>query len=86
MENQGYDIYKEIRQIGRDRICEIHCKENGFLLGKGRVDFPKVKAAVDDIGWTGWLVIEGAVGKGMSMLDSYKLNQKYLRSVFPTSA
>ncbi len=84
MTKQGYDIYKEIRILGRDRLCEIHCKENGYLLGQGRVDFPKVKEAVDEIGWNGWLIIEGAVGKGMSMLDSYKLNQKYLRSVFPT--
>ena len=85
MEKKGYDIYKEIRQIGRQRICEIHCKEYGFLLGQGRVDFVKVKQAIDEIGWSGWLVIEGAVGKGKSVFDSYVHNQKYLRSVFPTS-
>jgi sugar phosphate isomerase/epimerase len=84
MEKQGYDLYKEIRQLGRDRICEIHCKENGFLLGQGRVDFPKVKAALDDIGWSGWLVVESAVPRGMSMPAAYKKNQVYLRSVFPT--
>ncbi|MHC4402849.1 MAG: sugar phosphate isomerase/epimerase family protein [Planctomycetota bacterium] len=86
MEKQGYDIYREIRKLGRERICEVHCKENGFLLGKGRVDFPKVKEALDEIGWTGWLIIEGAVGPGMSMFDSYVANQKYLRSLFPTGA
>jgi sugar phosphate isomerase/epimerase len=84
MERQGYDIYQEIRQLGSERICEIHCKENGFLLGQGRVDFEKVKAALDEIGWTGWLIIEGAVGGGKNMFDSYVHNQKYLRSVFPT--
>ena len=85
MEKQGYDIYKEIRRLGRERICEIHCKEDGFLLGTGRVDFSKVKEAVDEIGWNGWLIVEGAVGPGMKMFDSYVQNQKYLRSVFPTS-
>ncbi len=83
MEKQGYDIYKEIRQLGRKRICEFHCKENGFLLGEGRVDFKKVRNAMDDIGYNGWLVIESAVGKGKSVRDSYMHNQKYLRSIFP---
>ena len=82
MEQQGYDIYKEIRQLGCERICQFHCKENGFLLGEGRVDFPRVKEAMDDIGYSGWLVIESAVGKGQSIPDSYVHNQKYLRSVF----
>ena len=82
MNKMGYDVYKEIRQLGRDRICQIHCKENGYLLGKGLIDFKRVKEALDDIGWHGWLVIEGAVPKGGEMFDSYVKNQKYLRSVF----
>ncbi len=84
MNKMGYDIYKEIRQLGRDRICQIHCKENGYLLGKGLIDFQKVKEAVDDIGWQGWLIVEGAVPKGGEMFDSYVKNQKLLRSIFPT--
>jgi len=84
MTGQGYDIFKEIRQLGSQQICGMHCKENRSLLGKGKVDFPKVKAALDDIGWRGWLTIEGAVPKGTQMFDAYVANQKYLRSVFPT--
>ncbi len=45
MEKQGYDIYKEIRELGRERICQFHCKENGFLLGEGRINFQRVKDA-----------------------------------------
>lgn len=86
MEGQGYDLYQEIRQLGRDRICQIHCKEIGFLLGQGKIDFQKVKAAIDDIGWDGWLIIESAVPRGMEMMPAYQHNQKYLRSVFPTGA
>ena len=85
MTKMGYDIYQEIRQLGRDRICQIHCKENGFLLGQGKIDFPRVKEAIDEIGWQGWLVIEGAVPQGGQMFDSYVKNQKYLRGLFPTT-
>ena len=81
----GYDIYREIRQLGRERICEIHCKENESLLGKGVVDFVRVKEAVDEIGYRGWLIIKGATDPALGMRESYVLNQKFLRSIFPTS-
>jgi len=81
-EKMGYDIYKEIRQIGRERICQFHCKENDSLLGQGRIDFKKVKEAVDDIGWGGWLIIEGATVKEKSLEECYVHNQKYLRTIF----
>ena len=37
--DRGYDIYKEIRWLGTKHICEFHAKENGALLGKGKVNF-----------------------------------------------
>ncbi len=77
----GYNIYEEIRWLGNDNICEFHAKENGFLLGKGLVDFNEVRKAIDDIGFEGWVMIEGAVPKGDDMFESYLLNNKYLRSV-----
>jgi sugar phosphate isomerase/epimerase len=78
----GYDIYKEIRWLGKKHICEFHMKENGFLLGKGEVDFHKVRAAIDDIGYEGWMHIEGAVPSGQPMFESYLKNCAYLRGVF----
>jgi len=86
MTTKGYDICKEIRQLGRQRICQFHMKENGFLLGRGRVDFPKVRQAIDRIGYQGWLVIEGATVRGKSVEECYVANRKYLRSIFPASA
>jgi L-ribulose-5-phosphate 3-epimerase len=79
--DRGYDIYKEIRQLGR-LICEFHAKENGALLGQGKIDFKKVRAAMDDIEYTGWIQIEGAVPPGKAILQSYKANCHFMRGVF----
>ena len=78
----GYDIFQEIRDLGRERICEFHLKENDHLLSKGQVDLPKVRQALNDIGYTGWLQIEGAVPKGAPMLESYVENNRTVRSLF----
>ena len=84
--DRGYDIYKEIRWLGTKHICEFHMKENGSLLGQGKVDFQKVRQAMDEIGYSGWMQIEGAVPKGAKMLDSYKANCQFLRGIFPKNA
>jgi L-ribulose-5-phosphate 3-epimerase len=78
----GYDIVAEIRQLGRDRICEFHAKENGFLLGQGRIDFPAVRRVLDEIGYSGWIQIEGAVPKGQPIVESYVHNVRFMRSHF----
>ena len=82
-EKMGYDIYREIRWLGAKKlICEFHLKENGFLLGQGRVDFQKVRAAIEEIGYSGWMQIEGAVPEGAEMLPSYKENCRFARGIF----
>ncbi|MBI3192633.1 MAG: hypothetical protein HYZ36_08205 [Pedosphaera parvula] len=83
----GYDIFKEMRWLGKQKlICELHMKENSSLLGQGQIDFQKVRAALDDIGYAGWMQIEGAVPKGAKMFDSYVANLKFLRGIFPPMA
>ncbi len=77
----GYNIYDEIRSLGKENICEFHAKENGYLLGQGKVDFQKVREAMDDIQYEGWVQIEGAVPKNADMFESYVLNNTYIRSV-----
>ncbi len=80
--DRGYDIFKEIRILGRDRIFEFHAKENGALLGKGKVDFNMVRKAMDAIGYSGWIQIEGAVPAGANLIESYKRNCDFLRKTF----
>jgi L-ribulose-5-phosphate 3-epimerase len=80
--HMGYDIYAEIRQLGHARVCEIHAKENGSLLGQGSIDFRQVRAALDDIGFSGWLQIEGSVPKGQPVIESYTHNVQFMRQTF----
>ncbi len=86
MTAQGYDIFRDMRRLGRARICEIHLKENGSLLGQGTVDLKKVKDTLDDLDWNGWLIIEGATAKGRPLVDCYRENLRFLRTLFPAPA
>ena len=56
--NNGFDVVEEIRWLGRDRICEVHLKDNPHFLGKGRIDFVAVIAALADIGFDRWAQLE----------------------------
>ena len=80
--DQGYDIYKEIRQLGRDRICQFHCRENNHLLGQGVIDFRKVRESIDAIGYRDWLVVECSTVKEKNIAECYTHNQEYLRKIF----
>lgn len=78
---QGYDIYKEIRFLGK-HICEFHAKDYDDLFGKGTINFPEVRRAMDDIGYRGWIHIEG-VKMPLGREESVRYDLGYLRTVFP---
>ena len=80
----GHDIFKEIPMLGKDMICEIHRKENGQRLGEGPLDWPRVAKAVKDIGYEGWMQIEGATPQGAEIVPAYQHNLKYLKGLFVT--
>lgn len=79
----------ELRTLGKDRICQIHCTdEDGVLLRDNkRIDLPKVKQTLDDMGWNGWLVIERSrdARDARNVLKNYGSNTAYLKSVFQAS-
>lgn len=77
--DKGYDIYKEIRML-KGLICEVHFKDGGHLLGKGRIDFKKVREALDDIGYSGWAHLECAAPR--SLVEDYKEQLSYIRQIF----
>jgi L-ribulose-5-phosphate 3-epimerase len=54
----GFEVIQEIRWLGKDRICEVHLKDNPHYLGEGSIDFPGVVGALADIGFAGWAELE----------------------------
>lgn len=59
--------------VGHGVFCE---------LGRGSVDFPGVLAALGEIGYDGWVVVEQDVLPGMGTpAESARRNREYLRSI-----
>jgi sugar phosphate isomerase/epimerase len=77
---RGFDIYKEICWLGKDRICEFHLKDNPRHLGKGPIDFVKVIDAIVDIGFSGWAHLETVAPSGNVKADM-TTNLAYIREL-----
>ncbi|MBL9212548.1 MAG: sugar phosphate isomerase/epimerase [Opitutaceae bacterium] len=84
MQKVGEDIGPAIQRLGRERICEVHFKDYDDLYGKGSMDFPKVRRALDAIGYRGWVGIEG-VKTPLGVEESIRYDVNYLRPLFPRS-
>jgi sugar phosphate isomerase/epimerase len=83
----GYDVPGELRLLGNDRICEVHLKDwNTPLLGSadGTVDMQGVAAALDDIAYDKWLVLETS-GREGRFLEDTRANVAWARQMFLTA-
>ena len=78
----GYDIYREMESLGSENICEIHLKQDGALMGEGNIDFERVKALLKKMNYTGWLINEGSIPKGMSRTEAGEKNAVFVRRLF----
>lgn len=82
----GRDIHKELKILGKNRICQIHCtdKDGVWLQNNTRLDLKKVKNTLDKMGWKGWLVIERSrdASKPQDVKGNFGANTAYLKSIF----
>lgn len=74
----GFDVVKEIRWLGKSRICQFHLKDNPHYLGEGTIDFPAVIKAIHDIGFHGYANLETA-SPSKSIDDDMTRNLHFLR-------
>jgi sugar phosphate isomerase/epimerase len=54
----GFDIIKEIRTLGPERICQFHFKDEPNYLGDGKIDFPFVIHTILTSGYRGFANLE----------------------------
>jgi len=85
----GRDLHEELRILGKDRICQIHASNTDgvWLENDPQIDMPQVRQTLDDMGWSGWLVIERSrdAGDVRNVVRNYGANAAYLKKVFPDS-
>ncbi len=78
--NMGhFNVPREIRFLGKERICQIHIKDK-VNLGKGDVNVRACLEAIHDIGYTGWCVFETASPTGNRVADAEE-NLKTFREI-----
>ena len=80
------DLLAELRTLGQARICQIHCTdEDGvWLQDNRRLDLRAVKRTLDDLGWSGWLVIERSrdARDARNVKRNFGANTAHLKSIF----
>lgn len=80
------DISQELRTLGKDNIVMIHCTdEDGvWLQNDMQIDLKKIKSTLDDMGWSGWLVIERSrdANDPRNVKKNFTANVAYVKSVF----
>lgn len=83
---EGRDLISELKILGKDRICMIHAtnKDSVWLENDPQIDMYIVKKTLDEMGWSGWLVIERSrdAKKPSDTKYNYGANTAYLKKVF----
>lgn len=76
----GFDVVKEIRWLGKSRICQIHLKDNPGYMGEGKINFAEVVKAIRDIGFTGYANLETDTRPGSTVEADMKRNLAFIRA------
>ncbi len=82
----GRSVEKELKVLGKDRICQIHCTNSDgvWLENDTHLDLKSVRKTLDRMHWHGWLVVERSrdAKDPRNVKWNFGANVKYLKSVF----
>lgn len=82
--NNGFEVVKEIRWLGKNRICQIHLKDNPGYMGEGKIDFPAVMRAIGEIKFQGFANLETSA-PSHSIENDMNRNLAYIRKLMATN-
>ncbi len=77
---KGYDVPAEIRFL-KGRIAQFHFKNGPDYLETGKLRYPPIAAAIKEIGYRGWIVLETSNPSHDAVAD-VKRNAEYTRELF----
>ncbi len=80
----GFDPVKEIRWLGRERICQFHLKDNPHYLGDGSIQFGPIMQAIRDIGFSGYANLE-TDAPSKQLEPDMRRNLAYIRKLMARS-
>lgn len=84
--DSGRDVCKELKRLGRDRICQIHASltDSVTLDRDPRVDMKAIRRTLDKMKWRGWLVVERSrdASRVRDVRYNFSTNVKFLRDTF----
>lgn len=82
----GRNVVEELNILGKNRICMIHITDtDGVTLPNNkRLCLVAVKAALEAMGWCGWLVVERSRNQNdvRNVLGNFSENVAYLKKIF----
>ncbi len=82
----GRDLHSELSILGRDRIAQIHCTDQDgvWLQDNTRLDMKRVRRQLDEMGWSGWLVIERSrdLKDPKNVRKNFSANAQFLKACF----
>jgi L-ribulose-5-phosphate 3-epimerase len=74
----GLDVVAELKLLGRDKLAELHFKDNPRYLGEGQVDFAAIIDALAELGYDRRVLLETDSPSGDVEVDLTR-NQAHVR-------
>ncbi|AOW08265.1 sugar phosphate isomerase/epimerase family protein [Flavobacterium gilvum] len=84
--DNGRDIATELKILGKKHLAQIHASntDNVWLENDKAIDIPKIKKTLDEMKWSGWLIVERSrdVTQVHNVKVNYGANVAYLKKIF----